>query len=263
MNSFSDILYVKEKGTARVTFNRPQVLNSFRSRTLEEMHEALTDAAQDNRIGVIVLSGAGGKAFCSGGDVEEMGALNSATGRVFLNKLWSIFQLLRGAGKPVLAAVDGYCLGGGNEFNMMCDLTLATEKSFFGQVGPKVGSSPILGGTQLLPRTVGEKRAREIVYLCQRYTARQALEWGWINRVVADAPELESAVNEWCERILAMSPQSLRIAKLSFNFASDELLPSYLYGIDVLCSAYGSEELVEGMKAFLEKRPPDFNQFRK
>jgi len=263
MNSFKDISYVKEGGIARITFNRPEVLNSFRSLTLDEIHQAFTDAGQDNGVGVIVLSGAGGKAFCSGGDVEEMCALTPSTGRIFLNKLWNIFQLMRGAGKPVLAAVDGYCLGGGNEFNMMCDLTIATEKSSFGQVGPRVGSSPILGATQLLPRCVGEKRAREIVYLCQRYSARQALEWGWINRVVADASELEKAVSEWCERILSMSPQALRIAKLSFNFASDELLPSYLHGIDILCAAYGSAELVEGMKAFLEKRPANFAQFRK
>jgi dihydroxynaphthoic acid synthetase len=211
---------------------------------------------------VIVISGAGRKAFCSGGDIAEMRDLTQETGRVMLTKLWELFRTIRCAPKPVVAAVDGYCLGGGNELNMVCDLTVATEKSIFGQVGPTVGSTPVLSGTQYLPRCVGDKRAKEIIFLCRRYTAREALDMGWINRVVPDGA-LDSAVKEWTDRILEMSPQSLRLSKLNLNFESDLLMPSFTHGIELLCSTYGSEELREGMTAFLEKRQPDFSRFRK
>ncbi len=260
--AYEDIVYEKADNVARVILNRPKSVNSFRSRTLEEMHESIDDAARDGTVGVIVLSGAGGKAFCSGGDINEMHDLTPAAGRVFVTKLWEIFRLMRWAPKPVIAAVDGYCLGGGNELNMACDMSIATEKSIFGQVGPTVGSTPVLAGTQFLPRCVGDKRAKEIVFLCRRYSAAEACEIGWINRVVPDGT-LDEAVKEWTDRILEMSPQSLRISKISLNFESDLLMPSFTHGIEMLCSTYGSEELKEGMAAFLEKRKPDFNRFRK
>jgi len=260
--TYKDILFKKGDNVAQVTINRPEVMNSFRMRTIEEMRDAIDDAASDPAIGVIVIGGAGGKAFCSGGDVSEMRDLTPETGRVMLTKLWEFFRAIRWAPKPVIAAVDGYCLGGGSELNLVCDLTVATEKSVFGQVGPTVGSTPVLSGTQYLPRIVGDKRAKEIVFLCKRYTAREALEMGWINRVVPDGT-LDSAVREWTDRILEMSPQSLRIAKLNLNFESDLLLPSFTHGIELLCSTYGSDELKEGMTAFLEKRKPDFRRYRK
>jgi len=260
--AYEDIIYEKSAGAARIILNRPAVFNAFRNRTLTELGEAMQDAAEDGAIGVIVLTGAGGKAFCSGGDIEEMRGLTPDAGRIFVHRLLRVFQLIRTAPKPVLAGVDGYCLGGGNELNLVCDLTLATEKSIFGQVGPTVGSTPVLAGTQYLPRLVGDKKAKEIIFLCQRYRAQEAADLGWVNKVVPDGA-LDQAVQAWCERILAMSPQSLRIAKVSLNFEADQLYPSFLHGIEMLSATYGSPELMEGMTAFLEKRQPDFNQFRK
>lgn len=257
-----DIIYEKIDNSARVIINRPASMNSLREHTLDELRESITDASNDGAIGVIVISGAGGKAFCSGGDISEMAGLTPASGRVFVTKFWDLFRIIRWAPKPVIAAVDGYCLGGGNELNMVCDLTVATEKSVFGQVGPTVGSTPVLAGTQYLPRCVGDKRAKEIVFLCKRYSAREALDMGWINRVVPDGA-LDAAVKEWTDRILEMSPQSLRISKIGLNFESDLLQPSFTHGIEMLCATYGSAELIEGMTAFLEKRKPDFNKFRK
>jgi dihydroxynaphthoic acid synthetase len=260
--SYEDILFEKKEGVARITLNRVKMFNAFRGQTLTEMGEVLEDAANDGAIGVIVITGAGGKAFCSGGDIAEMRDLTPATGRAFLVRFYRIFQLIRWAPKPVIAAVNGYCLGGGNELNLVCDLTIATDKSVFGQVGPTVGSIPVLAGTQYLPRHVGDKRAKEIIFLCQRYSANEALAMGWINKVVPEE-KLEEELQAWCDRILEMSPQSLRIAKLSLNFESDLMLPSFTHGIELLASTYGSPELKEGMSAFLEKRKPDFKQFRK
>jgi dihydroxynaphthoic acid synthetase len=259
---YEDIVFEKKDGAARITINRPDKMNSFRNQTLAEMHEALADAAADNGVGVIAITGAGGRAFCAGGDVAEMLELDRPRGREFLNTFSGLFQKIRRAPQPVIAAVDGYCLGGGNEINMVCDLTLATEKSVFGQVGPTVGSIPVLAGTQYLPRCVGDKRAKEIIFLCQRYSAKEAKEMGWVNKVVKDGT-LEAELQAWIERILAMSPQALRIAKLSLNFEADLLYPSFTHGIELLSMTYGSEELKEGMSSFLEKRKPDFMKFRK
>lgn len=260
--AYEDIIFEKKDGVAKVIINRPKVFNSFRTQTLDEMIEALQDASDDAAVGVIVISAAGGKAFCSGGDINEMRELTPVTGRVFVLKLFRMFTIIRQTPKPVIAAIDGYCLGGGNEINLVCDMTIATERSIFGQVGPTVGSTPVLAGTQLLPRLVGDKKAKEIIFLCNRYPAREAQEMGWINKVVPDG-ELEVETEAWCKRILEMSPQSLRISKTSMNFESDLLYSSYMHGIELLAGTYGSDELVEGMTAFLEKRKPDFNKFRK
>lgn len=259
---YEDIIYEKNDGIAKVTINRASMFNAFRTKTLEEMSEALQNAADDAAIGVIVVAGVGGKAFCSGGDIAEMKELNPHTGRIFVTKLFKMFTIIRSATKPVIAAVDGYCLGGGNEINLVCDLTIATEKSQFGQVGPTVGSTPVLAGTQLLPRLVGDKKAKEIIFLCKRYTAREAQGMGWVNEVVPDG-HLEEETEKMCRRILDMSPQSIRISKISMNYESDQLYSSYMHGIEMLAATYGSPELVEGMSAFLEKRKPDFGQFRK
>jgi dihydroxynaphthoic acid synthetase len=260
--NFEDIIFEKKDGAARITINRPDKMNSFRNRTLLELKEALADAAADGGVGVIAISGAGGRAFCAGGDVAEMLELDRTRGREFLNTFSNLFQQIRRAPQPVIAAVDGYCLGGGNEINMVCDLTIATEKSVFGQVGPTVGSIPVLAGTQYLPRCVGDKRAKEIIFLCQRYGAREAMDMGWVNKVVADGT-LEAELKAWIERILSMSPQALLIAKLSLNFEADLLYPSFTHGIELLSMTYGSDELKEGMGSFLEKRKPDFMKFRK
>ncbi|GBD04087.1 1,4-dihydroxy-2-naphthoyl-CoA synthase [bacterium HR19] len=259
---FEDIIYQKDKGIATLIINRPEVLNAFRTKTIEELSSALEDAGNDRKVGVIVIKGAGEKAFCVGGDIQEMKNFDYWSGRNFLLKFLNFLLLIRKVPKPVICAVKGYCLGGGNEINISCDLTIATEDSIFGQVGPKVGSVPVIGGTQFLPRIVGEKKAREMVFLCNQYSAYEALQMGLINKVVP-REKFDEEVNLWCQRILELSPQALRIAKLSFNFESDQLYPSFLHAVEILSQIYDTEEFKEGMNSFLEKRKPDFSKFRR
>jgi dihydroxynaphthoic acid synthetase len=258
---YEDILYEKKDKIARITINRPKVLNSFRSKTLDELATALEDASNDATVGVVVLTGAGEKAFCAGGDISEMGELNPAAGRVFLKKCIRVSTAIRNCSKPVIAMVRGYCLGGGHEIHLMCDITLAAKSAQFGQTGPTVGSVPIWGGTQMLPRIVGEKKAREIIFLCKRYSADEAEAMGLINKSIPD-DKLEEETMVWCKRILEMSPQALDIAKVSLNFETDLMYASFIHGTQMLSLAYGLEEIKEGMNAFMEKRKPDFNKFR-
>jgi 1,4-dihydroxy-2-naphthoyl-CoA synthase len=196
-----------------------------------------------------------------GGDIQEMCDLTPETGRLFLRRFSDLLWRIREAPKPVIAAVQGYCLGGGNEINVACDMTLAAESSVFGQVGPTVGSAPIFGGSQFLPGIVGEKRAREIILLCQRYPAHEAERFGWCNKVVPDA-EFEAQLRKWTDRILELSPQALRVSKLSLNYASDWQYGSFNNAIEMLTAMYGTDEFREGMSAFLEKRNPEFGRFR-
>lgn len=260
--TYQDIIYTAQDGVARITINRPETYNAFRGETLDALIDAFRTAEADGSVGVVVLTGAGDKAFCSGGDVtweeesDEAGALQLARRTTMLS------MIVRGCGKPVIARVNGYAVGGGNELQLICDLTIASENAVFGQAGPKMGSVPIWWGTQLLPRLVGEKRAREIVMLCHRYPAQEALEMGWINKVVPEA-ELDAAVDEWCEELLQLSPQALRVAKLSLNFESDQLWPSVFHGYQMISFIHGTEEFHEGTQAFLEKRKPDFGRFRR
>ncbi len=255
-----DILYEKTNGIATITFNRPDKLNAFRTQTLNETSEALEDAAQDKTVGVIVLAAAGDKAFCVGGDISEMKDLNPETGKVFIESLRRFARAMRNTGKPVIAKVRGYCLGGGHEIHLMCDLTYADTTAVFGQTGPKVGSVPLWGATQILPRVVGEKRAREIIYLCQQYSAEQAATMGLINEVLAPE-ELDARVVKICQEILAKSPQSIRLSRQAMNERID--WGEWERGLELLYPCYGSAELTEGMKAFLEKCPPEFNRFRR
>ncbi len=258
----TDILYEKSDGIAAITINRPQVLNAFRTQTILEMTEALEDASQDRSVGVIVITGAGERAFCVGGDITEMHDLTPESSRVFLRRFTDLLWRIRQAPVPVIAAVRGYCLGGGNEINVACDLTMAAESAIFGQVGPIVGSAPLFGGTQFLPGIVGEKRAREIIFLCQRYSAAEAERFGWCNKVVPGA-QFEAELRAWTSRILELSPQALRVSKLSLNYASDWQSGSFNAAIEMLSAIYGTEEYHEGMTAFLEKRKPDFSCFRR
>jgi dihydroxynaphthoic acid synthetase len=259
---FEDIIYEKKEGVAEITINREKKLNCFRTKTILEMKDAFLDAEDDGKIGVVVLKGAGEKAFCVGGDIEEMKGLNKITGNKFLQNFFELLRLIRKIQKPVIAAVQGYCLGGGNEINVTCDLTLATENSKFGQVGPKVGSVPVLGATQIMPKLVGEKKAREIIFLCKQYSAQEAEQMGWINKVVKKE-DFEKELNDWTSTILSHSPQSIKVAKLSLNYTLDSFLSSYYNGIEILSLLYETEEFKEGMNAFMEKRKPDFNKFRK
>lgn len=262
--NFKDIIYEKTGGVAFVTINRPEVLNAFRNVTLREMAGAFTDAWGDERIGVVVLRGAGGKAFCSGGDLKEKKmAGGGKKGGLGVGDLVSrLHYLIRNMPKPVIAAVRGYAIGGGNILQFMCDLAIASEDSVFGQVGPKVGSVDPGFGTAYLSRLVGERKAREMWYLCRQYSAREALEMGLVNRVVP-AEELDPEVEAWCGELLSKSPTALKLAKYSFNSETDGLFGISSMGRASLNLLSSTEESREGTDAFLEKRPPDFSPYRK
>ncbi|MGQ9677285.1 MAG: enoyl-CoA hydratase-related protein [Chloroflexota bacterium] len=259
---FQDILYEKADGRATITINRPKVLNAFRQRTLDELIEAFDDADADRTIGVVVLTGAGDRAFCVGGDVSTMSDLSGEKKAAWLRSLLRLAAAIRNCSKPVIAAINGHCIGGGNELQLFCDLTIASDKATFAQVGPRVGACPVWGGTQLLPRLIGDKKAKEMIFLCDSYSAQEAERMGLVNKVVPH-DKLSEAVDAWCHRILSHSPQSLRVAKTSLNFGSDLLYASLVHGAEMLRTIFGSEESLEGMRAFLEKRPADYQRFRR
>ncbi len=262
--NFKDIIYEKTGGVAFITINRPRARNAFRDVTLHEMITALTDAWGDGRIGVVVLRGAGGKAFCSGGDLKEKKrGERGKDGLLGVGDYVShLHYLIRNIPKPVIAAVRGYAIGGGNILQFMCDLTIASEDSVFGQVGPKVGSVDPGFGTAYLSRLIGERKAREMWYLCRQYSATEALEMGLVNRVVP-SDELDSEVNAWCEELLLKSPTALKLAKYSFNSETDGLFGISSMGKASLDLFKATAEAAEGTDAFTERRPPDFSPYRK
>lgn len=261
MTNFEDILYQKDDGIAKITINRPDVLNALRRQTYDELGIAFTDMADDPTIGVGVITGAGDRAFSSGGDVRAQAERTPDSGRSHLRAILQLGTTMRNCGKPIIAAVNGYSIGAGHELHLMCDMTIASEKAVFGQVGPRVGSVPIWGATQLLPRIVGEKKAREIIYMCKQYSAQEAFEMGMVNKVVPH-DDLYREVDNWCQDLLDKSPRSLRIAKIVMNHGSDLDYHSYVEGIELLAQTYGDEENLEGVQAFLEKRPPNYRKFR-
>jgi len=254
---FDNILYQKRKRVARVTINRPELRNALNSATREELAIAIEDAWTDDKIGVIVLTGAGDRAFSAGGDLSWIVDPKKKVDAKFMLVHYRLASAMRNCGKPIIARVNGYCVGGGNELNMLCDLTIASENSIFAQAGPLVGSAPIWYGIQQLQHSVGDKKAREIVYLCNRYTAQEAMDMGWINKVVPKE-KLDEEVDAWCQRLLQMSPQSLRIAKFQINFASDMAHAQITHGLELARFFMKAPEMVEGATAFLEKRKPDF-----
>ncbi len=265
--AYRDILYDKRDGVATITINRPQVLNAFRAETVEEMLLAMRDAEDDRDIGVVVLAGAGDRAFCAGGDNSaratggEASAGYGGRGLVGL-PIEELHSAIRDSRKPVIAKVQGYAIGGGNVLATLCDLTIASEKAVFGQVGPRVGSVDPGWGTAYLARLVGEKRAREIWFLCRRYTAAEAYEMGLVNKVVP-ADRLDAEVEAWCREILALSPTAIAIAKRSFNADSENIKGIGALGFEALALYYDTDEAKEGTQAFLEKRPADFRRRRK
>lgn len=261
--NYEDILYKKEKGRAVITINRPEVLNAFRAKTLYEMIDAITDCWKDNSIGVLVLTGAGERAFCTGGDQKAKKNKSSDDDKYLPvgQYVAQLHYLIRNIPKPVIAAVNGYAIGGGHVLHVICDLSIASENAIFGQVGPKVGSVDAGFGTAYLSRIVGEKKAREIWYLCRQYSARQALEMGLVNEVVKKE-ELMNEVNQWCDEILEKSPTALKIAKYSFNSDTDNIFGISRMGLSSLELFHTTEEANEGINAFLEKRPPDFKKYR-
>ncbi len=262
MPDYSDILVERDGGICRITLNRPEVLNALRRQTYIELADAFRTGTDDPEIGVFVLTGAGDRAFCAGGDVQSQKSRTPEIGRSHLRSIIELGAAMRNSGKPIVAAVNGFAVGGGHELHLMCDLSVAAETAKLGQVGPRVGSIPIWGAVQLLPRIVGEKRAREMVFLCRQYSAHEALDMGLVNRVVPPA-RLRSEVDELCRELLNMSPRSLRMAKILMNHGSDLDYNSYIAGAEMLAQTYGDEENLEGVNAFIERRPRDFGRFRR
>ncbi|MBI6566217.1 enoyl-CoA hydratase/isomerase family protein [Pseudomonas synxantha] len=256
MKTYTDIIYDVHAGVARITINRPQKYNAFRGLTCDELIDALNAAAWDKSVGVVVLTGIGDKAFCTGGDQSAHDGGYDGRGLIGL-PVEELQSMIRECPKPVIARVNGYAIGGGNVLVTCCDLAIASETAQFGQVGPKVGSVDPGFGTALLARVVGEKRAREIWFMCRRYTAAEALNMGLINAVVP-ADQLDAEVEKWCQEILAMSPTAISIAKRSFNADSDSIRGIGGLGMQALSLYYNSAESQEGVKAFLEKRKPRF-----
>lgn len=261
MKKFEDILFTQKDGMAEITINRPEVHNCFRPRTVIEILEAFYIAGWNNDIGAIVLTGAGGKAFCTGGDKsgEEHYGAGEIRGPVGL-PVEEFHAIIRDVPKPVIAKVRGFAIGGGNVLATLCDMTIASENAIFGQVGPKMGSVDAGFGTAYLARIVGEKKAREIWYMCRRYTAQQALEMGLINAVVPD-DKLDEEVAAWCAELCQRSPTAIALAKKSFNADTDSIKGISGLGMLALRLFYDTEESREGIDALAERRTPNFKKF--
>ena len=264
ISGYTDILYDKcEEGIAKITINRPEVRNAFRPETVREMQAALADARDDADIGVVILTGQGKHAFCSGGDqrVRGEGGYVGDDGVPRLNVL-DLQRQIRTCPKPVVAMVAGYAIGGGHVLHMVCDLTIAADNARFGQTGPRVGSFDAGLGAGLMARTIGLKRAKEIWLLCRQYDAATALDWGLVNAVVP-VDRLEAETVAWCRDMLKLSPMALRMIKAGFNADTDGLAGIQELAGNATGLFYMSEEGQEGRNAWLEKRPPDFAKFRK
>jgi naphthoate synthase len=261
VEGYQDITYKKGEGIARIAINRPDVHNAFRPQTLFELERAFADAREDPRIGVVILTGEGGKAFCSGGDQRvrgDQGYLGD-DGVPRLNVL-DLQKQIRSLPKPVIASVAGYAIGGGHVLHVVCDLTIAADNAVFGQTGPRVGSFDGGFGASYLASIVGQKKAREIWMLCRRYDAGAALRMGLVNAVVPLA-ELEAETVRWCREILALSPLSLRLLKSAFNAGLDGQAGIQELAGNATMLFYMTEEAQEGKNAYLEKRKPDFDKF--
>lgn len=254
--TYQDILYEEKNGTATITFNRPDRFNAFSETMYDEVIRALTHAGWNKDIGAIVLTGAGDRAFCTGGDQADKGKGRHQYGTIGVPVEY-LHNAIRDIPKPVIAKVRGYAIGGGNVIATICDLTIAAESAVFGQVGPKVGSVDPGFGTAYLARIVGEKKAREMWYLCRRYSAQEAEAMGLVNCVVPD-DELDAEVEKWCAEICKRSPTAIAIAKSSFNASTDNIRGIGRVGFEALNLYYGTEESKEGGAAFREKRKPDF-----
>jgi 2-ketocyclohexanecarboxyl-CoA hydrolase len=255
-------LIIERRGSAEwITINRPERMNAFRGRTCVELIHALQRAAWDREVAAIVLAGAGDKAFCTGGDQSAHEGQYDGRGTIGL-PMEELHAALRDAPKPVIARVQGYAIGGGNVLCTLCDLTIASERAVFGQVGPKVGSVDPGYGTALLARVVGEKKAREMWYLCRRYSAAEALAMGLVNAVVPHG-ELDAEVQRWCDEIAERSPTAIAIANRSFNMDTAHQAGIAGMGLLALKLYYDTDESREGVRAFNEKRAPQFRRHAK
>ena len=265
VKDYEDILYHKADGIAKITINRPHKRNAFRPKTVFELYDAFCNAREDSRIGVIFLTGAvhsdGTHAFCAGGDqsVRGQGGYVDEAGVPRLNVL-DLQRLIRSMPKVIIALVAGYAIGGGHVLHLLCDLTIAADNAIFGQTGPKVGSFDGGFGASYMARIVGQKKAREIWYLCRQYTAEQALEMGLVNAVVP-IEQLEAAGIQWAQEILEKSPIAIRCLKAAFNADCDGQAGLQELAGNATLLYYMTEEGAEGKQAFLEKRSPDFRQY--
>lgn len=260
--NYTDIRYHKLDGIAKITINRPQVRNAFRPLTVDEMSHALNDARFDPEIGVIILTGEGPEAFCSGGDQKirgDAGYVDDAKGLPRLNVL-DFQRQMRSCPKPIIAMVAGYAVGGGHVLHLLADLTIAADNAIFGQTGPRVGSFDGGYGAAYMARVVGQKKAREIWYLCRKYNAQQALDMGLVNAVVP-LEKLEEETLRWCREILANSPIAIRCLKAALNADCDGQAGLQELAGNATMLFYMTEEGQEGRNAFNEKRPPDFSKF--
>jgi 2-ketocyclohexanecarboxyl-CoA hydrolase len=259
VSKYTDLLYEERDGIATITINRPEKYNAFRGTTCDELIHAFNRAGWNKSIGAIVLTGAGTKAFCTGGDQSAHEGGYDGAGTIGL-PMEALHNIIRGVPQPVIAKVRGFAIGGGNVLATLCDLTIAGESAQFGQVGPKMGSVDPGYGTAYLARCVGEKKAREMWYLCRRYTAHEAEAMGLVNKVVPD-DQLDAEVESWAAEIAERSPTAIAIAKRSFNADSDNIGGIGALGMQALKLYYESDESKEGVASFLEKRKPNFRKY--
>jgi len=259
--AFTDIRYEKAEGIAKITIHRPEVRNAFRPLTVQELIQAFEDVREDPEVGVAILTGEGTEAFCSGGDQRVRGnAGYVGEDKVPRLNVLDLQKLIRALPKPVVAMVAGFAIGGGHVLHVVCDLTIAAENARFGQTGPKVGSFDGGFGASYLARLVGQKKAREIWFLCRQYDAAQALEMGLVNTVVP-LDSLEEETVRWCREMLKLSPFALRLLKASFNAAEDGFAGLQQLAHDANLLFYMSEEAQEGRDAYMQRRQPDFSKF--
>ena len=258
---YNEILFELKDDVAWITINRPQVLNAFREQTLDELIEAVKSIREDASIVAAVITGSGDRAFSAGGDFQAMMKLNRANAMHWNDRMLGLAMAIRGATVPVIAMVHGHCMGGGHELALWCDLVISADDGVFGQTGAKVGACPTVGATQYIPRLIGDRLAKEMIFLCRTFPAEEAVKIGLINKVVPKA-DLRRETEEWCQQMKGYSGQTLRATKKSLNFESDELYASWQQGMELLAEIWGSDESLEGMNAFLEKRKPDFHKFR-
>lgn len=261
-DELTDVRYEVDGGLAWITINRPERYNSFRGRTIDELIWAFKAAWADRTVGVVALTGAGDKAFCAGGDQkqrQESGDYGPTESGLF--EVETLHRLIRDIPKPVVAAVNGVAVGGGHVIHVLCDLTIAADHATFGQAGPRVGSFDAGFGSAYLARILGEKRAREVWYLCRQYDAKTMQDWGLVNAVVP-GPELRAEVRRWADEMLAKSPTALKVLKHSFNADSEAIAGIGAVAFDALDLFVATPEAREGVDAFVEKRSPDFASYR-
>lgn len=257
---YQEVVFERHHDAAWIGINRPEVRNAFREQTLDELAHALESTREDPTIVAAVVYGVGGH-FSAGGDFHAMLKLNKANSVMWNDRMLRVAMVCRNLPIPVIAMVEGACVGGGHELMLWCDLVVTAEDAIFGQTGARVGACPTVGATQYIAKLIGERRAKEMIFLCKQYTGKEAAEMGLAN-IAVPAGDLRPRVEEIVAQIKTYSSQTLRATKVSLNFDSDSLYPSWQHGMELLANIWGTEESLEGMTAFIERRPADFHRFR-